>query len=120
MTSFVVTGIGKQRIADLVTEAGGPEVSVTVATDFEAAIAIQQGRADYYIGACHSGAGGALGVARAVLGADNVIRLSGMGRGAPGADEVEGAVATGARAFGLAHDHIDLVVPLLVHHITRS
>jgi hypothetical protein len=114
MSTFVVTGMGKERIAELVQANGGSDTTVEVKTDFEAALAIQRGQADYYIGACQSGAGGALGVATAILGSKNVARLSGLGQTTPTQTEIDGVVATGVRAFGLAHSHVDTVVPMLV------
>ena len=73
------TGMGKERIAQLVQETGAGLVEAKAKTDFEAATAVKSGKADYYIGACQSGAGGALGVANAILGSAEVVRLSGVG-----------------------------------------
>ena len=77
MVRFVVCGMGKEHIARLVRETAGGAADARVMSDFEAAASIKGGSADYYIGACQSGAGGALAVAIAMLGWDQVERLSG-------------------------------------------
>ena len=116
MIKIAVTGMGKERIAQLATSSGDGRVEALVKSDFEAALAVKNGQADYYIGACQSGAGGALGVANAILGSANVARLSGLGS-APDPEQIGEAVSGGRRAFGLANSHIDTVVPLLVRAI---
>jgi hypothetical protein len=119
LITIVVTGMGKERIAQLARDTGAGEVEATVKTDFEAALAVQGGAADYYIGACQSGAGGALGVATALLGSRNVLRLSGTGTGAD-TGQIDAAVRGGIKAFGLAHTHVDTVVPALVRAIVET
>ena len=113
MINVVVAGMGKERMAQLVQEAGAGKVAATAKTDFEAASAVKSGKADYYIGACQSGAGGALGVVNAILGSDQVVRLSGVGTTAD-PDDVRAAVASGKRAFGISHSQMDAIVPVLV------
>lgn len=119
MIKFVVCGMAKEQIARVVRETGGADVEVKVTSDFEAAAGIKSGQADYYIGACQSGAGGALAVAIAMLGFDQVVRLSGVG--SSGIDEtlVTKGVADGKRAFGIAHSHIEAGVPIVVKTILR-
>jgi Protein of unknown function DUF2620 len=120
MIKFVVCGMAKDQIARAVREAGGPEVDVKVTSDFEAAAAIKSGAADYYIGACQSGAGGALAVAIAMLGFDQVVRLSGVGSAGMDTSLAAQGVADGKRAFGIAHSHIEQGVPVLVRAIVAA
>ena len=119
MIKVVVTGMGRERIAQLVRETGAGLVEATAKTDFEAASAVKTGKADYYIGACQSGAGGALGVANAILGSDQAVRLSGVGTTAD-PEDVRAAVASGKRAFGISYSQIDVLVPVLVGAILRQ
>ncbi len=118
MIKLAVSGMGRDRIVQVIKEVGGDRVEAFPKTDFEAALAVQSGTADYYIGACQSGAGGALGVANAVLGSSNVARLSGTGT-APDPEMIEAAVRDGKRAFGIANTHIETAVPPLVEAILR-
>ncbi len=117
---FVVCGMGKEEIARTVRETGGPAVEARVTSDFEAAAAIKGGGADYYIGACQSGAGGALAVAIAVLGFGSVARLSGVGSSGVDPAAVASAVSEGKRAFGIAHSHVAKAVPLIVRAILEE
>jgi hypothetical protein len=112
MIRIVVAGMAKERVAKLLEEAGGGRIAATPKTDLEAAMAVKSGSAAYYVGACQSGAGGALGVASAILGSGSVARLSGVGTTAD-PEDVRAAVADGKRAFGLAHSQIDALVPVL-------
>jgi hypothetical protein len=109
----VVTGMGKERIAELAVAAGGSEVEATIRTDFEAALAVQNGEANFYIGACQSGAGGALGVANAILGSTKVVRMAGVKAGEE-EQVIAAALAEGKNAFGLTRSQVDSLVPVLV------
>jgi hypothetical protein len=113
MITVVVAGMGKERISQLVEQLGDGRATAQIRTDLEAATAVKSGRADYYIGACQSGAGGALAVANAILGSGAVARLSGVGMTAD-PEAVRAAVTGGKRAFGISYSQIDEVVPMLM------
>lgn len=117
MIKVAVCGMGKDKIARLVRESAGGEAEADIQSDFEAAMAVQQGKADYYIGACQSGAGGALAVATALLGPDKVIRLSGVGSAGVTPAQIDEALESGKRAFGVANSHIERAVPAIVEAI---
>jgi dihydrodipicolinate synthase/N-acetylneuraminate lyase len=117
--SLVVTGMGKERIAELAKAAGEGEVEATIRTDFEAALAVQNGDADFYIGACQSGAGGALGVANAILGSSKVVRMASVKNGDE-AQAIAAALAEGKNAFGLTRSQVDSVVPVLVKAMVEA
>lgn len=119
MITIAITGMGSQHIAKVAAQTGGSGVTVMTTSDIEAATAVKTGDADFYIGACQTGAGGALGVATAILGAHNVMRLSG-GESARDDAAVRDALGRGVRAFGLAHTHIDSIVPALVLAIVAT
>jgi hypothetical protein len=117
VTRFVVCGMNKEMIAKVVRETGGADVEVRITSDFEAATAIKNGTADYYIGACQSGAGGALAIATALLGREAVIRLSGVGSAGVDARDIGVALDEGKRAFGIANSHVVSAVPLIVRTV---
>jgi hypothetical protein len=117
--SIVVTGMGKERIAELARTAGGDRIEATIRTDFEAALAVKEGAADFYIGACQSGAGGALGVANAILGSAKVVRMASVTRGEEG-QAIEAALGEGKTAFGLSRAQVDTVVPTLVRAMVAA
>ena len=62
--------LGKEEIRACVESSGVEGLSVEVKDDVSAAMDIKQGRADYYLGACLTGGGGALAMAIAILGYD--------------------------------------------------
>jgi hypothetical protein len=116
---IAVCGMGREQIATVAKQAGGGQVETLALTDFEAANAVKTGKADYYIGACQSGAGGALAVANALLGSALVTRLAGPGGGAPDQQQVADALEDGKIAFGVVHTQIDVAVPVIVSALVR-
>jgi hypothetical protein len=117
MIKIAVCGMGKEKMARLINETGAGEVVAQITSDFEAAISVQQGKVDYYMGACQSGAGGALAVATGLLGPTKVVRLSGLGSAGVTPDQINDALEGGKRAFGLSHSHLDNAVPTIVEAI---
>lgn len=105
-----------QEMGDLVDQVGGEEVEVQVVSDLEGAQQVAAGQADYYLGACATGAGGALSMAIAILGYSNCFTASTAGR-PPKEVEIREAVESGKKAFGFSSDHVALVVPLIVDAI---
>lgn len=109
-------GLAAQEIADRVAQIGGDAVEVHVGADIAGAQEVAQGKADYYLGACATGGGGALSMAIAILGYSNCFTASTAGR-PPREKEIQEAVNSGKRAFGFATDHIGLAVPLIMQAI---
>lgn len=111
----VVVGgqVDKKEVAALVKEHGPTEIEITVKSDVEAAMAIKTGAADYYVGACHTGGGGALAMAIAIIGKDQCETVSMPGR-KPDEAQIREAVNTGKRAFGFTADHKETVVPMIM------
>lgn len=105
--------VDKKKVVSLVEQHGKGQVSVKEYSDIEAAMAVKSGQADYYLGACHTGGGGALAMAIAMLGKANCATVSMPGR-PPKAEEVEAAVKGGAKAFGFTADHIEQAVPMIL------
>lgn len=103
-------GVGKAQVADALRPLIGPGDQVVTGSDMDAAVALRTGRADYYLGTCHTGAGASLGVLVGMLGSE---KCHTFGRGVPDAHAVQQAVAGGAVALGFAIDQIDAVVPVV-------
>ena len=120
MIRIVVSGLCAREICRLTSELGGERVAVHEAIDIAAATEVARGQADYYFGACATGAGGALAMAIAILGYDRCFTASMVGC-PPKEAEIQAAVASGKRAFGFTVDHIDstvrlLLAAILAHH----
>ncbi|MBP1907116.1 ABC-type amino acid transport substrate-binding protein [Paenibacillus turicensis] len=110
--------VEKKEIEALVKQYGGDAVEVTVKNDLEAAMALKTGQADYYLGACYTGGGGALAMAIALVGKPNCATISMPGQ-PPTQEKVNQAVAQGAKAFGFTGDHKDKAVELIMTALTK-
>ncbi|HBE79362.1 MAG TPA: DUF2620 domain-containing protein [Firmicutes bacterium] len=120
MICLVVGGVvEKQKIAAKITEIGGENVSVAVKSDIEAAMMVKAGQAEYYLGACATGGGGALAMALAILTRQKCATVSMPGR-LPQASEIKQYLTEGKVAFGFTGDHVDLAVPLIMKAILEK
>jgi len=120
MIRFAVGGaIRKDDIAKMIQEIGGEKVEVKVMTDMQAALAVQSKQADYYIGACHTGGGGALSMAIALLTVAKCATVSMPGR-PPKENEIIQAVADGKVAFGFTGDHMEAALPVILREILQK
>lgn len=117
---IVAAGMGRGQIRDAAVQAGGDKVEVLVMSDMEGAKLVKSRGADYYIGSCTSGQGGALSIAIAVLGYNNCLMLSTMGP-APKPEEVRRKVLSGNhRAYGINFTHAQAVVPVLIQTLLEK
>ncbi|HEX7291614.1 MAG TPA: DUF2620 family protein [Conexibacter sp.] len=111
-----VTGLGRGDVARALQSAVG--IEPLAMGDMEAATRLADGEVSYVVGVCESGGGAALAMTIAVVGADVCVNLSKMGRPID-ADRLPGLLADGARAFGVARDHVPLVVPALARALSE-
>lgn len=111
--------IDRGSVVGAVKKVGGDGVEVKEMSDIEAAIAVKKGQADYYLGACATGGGGALAMAMVLLGAQKCATVSMPGR-PPQEEAVIKAVGQGKVAFGFTNDHIDKAVPMILHAIQNE
>ncbi|CDL85015.1 DUF2620 domain-containing protein [Xenorhabdus szentirmaii] len=115
---FVVGGhIEKEAIAEGLRQLTRSRItSVTIMSDIEAAMAIKNGEADYYFGACNTGGGGALAIAIALIGLDKCVTLSMPGK-ILSEDEIVAHVKSGKKAFGFTGQDIDIILPIIINTI---
>ena len=120
MREWIVIGgqIDKDRLAQMVINICGDKAIVTVKTDIEAAMDVKTNTADYYLGACNTGGGGALAMAIALLGANNCATVS-MPGNIKSNEEIIAEIAAGKKAFGFTAQHIDVVVPVILAEILK-
>lgn len=110
---IVVGGqVEKKQIEALIKELD-PSIETVVKSDLEAAMAMKTGQADYYLGACHTGGGGALAMAIALIGRDKCETVSMPGK-KPKEEKVVEAVKNGKKAFGFTGDHVEVAVPMII------
>ena len=112
----VVAGVDAPSMAHLAINAGGGRVEAAALGDMQGARLVKKGQADYYLGTCWSGGGGALAAATAILGANRVGIV-----GTPGMvvteDRVRTAVGEGRIAFGFAYEQTAAAIPLIISEI---
>lgn len=94
------------------------QIESFVLQDIVAAKAVKNGKLDYMIGSCLSGAGGALGMAIAVLGYENCVRVTTAGS-MPTEKEIENSVTAGKKAFGINAEHADYAVPIIARTLLK-
>lgn len=120
MMKIVIGGqVEKQNIKKLVDVLGEGRVETEVKTDIQAANDVKLGKADYYVGACHTGGGGALSMAIALLTRDKCVTLSMPGR-PPKEEDIVKAVEEGKLAFGFTGDHYEQVIPILLRELLKK
>lgn len=93
-----------------------PTIVTEIFTDMDAATKVKSQEFDYYVGTCQSGAGGALGMAYALIGRENCVTIAMAGM-SPKQDKIEKAVKEGKKAFGFTNDQIDNAIPILLKAI---
>lgn len=108
--------VDKKEVEALVKEHGPEGLETVIKSDLEAAMAVKNGDADYYLGACHTGGGGALAMAIAIVGNANCETVSMPGR-KPKEEAIKEAVKSGKKAFGFTADHKETAVPLIMKAI---
>lgn len=94
-------------------------IETVIKSDVDAAMAIKTGQADYYLGACHTGGGGALAMAIALIGRDQCETVSMPGR-KPVLEKVEDAANSGKKAFGFTGDHMETAVPMIIKALKNN
>lgn len=114
MIKIVVGGqLNKQAIEKQIKELGKNQVEVSVKSDLDAVMAIKGNKADYYVGACETGSGGALAMALALLGRDKCVSLASPST-IKNPEEIESEVKNGKIAFGFTAPSSANVLKVLI------
>lgn len=117
MKRIVVGGqIDKQNVADIIKRVAGDKVTIEIKSDIEAAMAIKTGTADFYLGACNTGGGGALAMAIALLGMGQCATVS-MPGNIKSEEDIKKEVEAGKKAFGFTAQHAEEVIPMILKYI---
>lgn len=117
---IVVGGqMDKQILANLITKYGCGRVEVSIKSDIEAALAIQTNQAQYYFGACATGAGGALAMAIGLVGPQHCVSISIPGK-IMQEEEIRTAVRNGKKCFGFVNYDADKVIPVVLDEILKK
>ncbi|GAC1359519.1 MAG: hypothetical protein NVS2B12_03390 [Ktedonobacteraceae bacterium] len=115
MLTLYIGGIGKAAVKQLLEQRHDPLLKLIISNDLEAGPILRRTLDTYYIGTCHTGAGGALGAMLAFLGRQRCHTFGRQARVTT--DNVQKLLASGVRVFGLSVDQINTMVPSLVDAI---
>ncbi|MCI1857513.1 MAG: DUF2620 domain-containing protein [Sporolactobacillus sp.] len=120
MVRIVVGGqMAKAEIAESIKElTKGQIVEITVKNDLDAAMAVKNGEADYYIGACETGAGGALAMATALLGSNKTVTVASPSR-ILNEPDIKKCVEGGKVAFGFTVNTKNTILPVLMKYLLK-
>ncbi len=113
---IVLAGVDAKSMAKMAQDAGGDRVHAVAMGDMQGARLVKNGQADYYLGTCWSGGGGALAAATATLGA-NLVGIAGTPGMAVTEEHVAEMVGEGRMAFGFAYEQSSVAIPILVREI---
>jgi Protein of unknown function DUF2620 len=116
---IVAAGVDAKAMAKIAQDAGGGRVQAVAMGDMQGARLVKSGQADYYLGTCWSGGGGALAAATALLGAKKV-GIAGTPGMAVSEERVAGLVGEGRTAFGFAYEQSASAIPIIVKQIVAS
>lgn len=103
--------LNKREIKSYIDQHAPAGVSCDIFTDMDAAMKVKTGEYDYYVGACQSGAGGALAMAYALLGQDSCVTI-GMAGLPPTEEKVIDGFNRGCKAFGFTNDQVESAMAL--------
>lgn len=119
MRKIVIGGqIDKEEVRQLVESHAEGKFDMTVKSDLDAAMAVKSGQADFYLGACNTGGGGALAMALALLGRENCVTVS-MPSNVMSEAEIRENVQGGKKAFGFTAQHKDIVIPIIMDELKK-
>ncbi|ALX47825.1 DUF2620 domain-containing protein [Lentibacillus amyloliquefaciens] len=107
--------VEKKEIEGMVKEFDDT-IETVIKSDMDGAMLIKSGQADYYLGACHTGGGGALAMTIAIAGREVCETVSMPGR-KPNEEQIIQAVKDGKKAYGFTGDHAETAVPLILKAI---
>ena len=88
-------------------------IEVILSNDMQAITLLKNGDVDYYFGACESGGGAAIAILIGALGYSQCGIVC-KNSETPTEKKIAKVVDSGKIVFGMAHDKIDVTVPILI------
>ncbi|GGM38574.1 hypothetical protein GCM10011351_25870 [Paraliobacillus quinghaiensis] len=116
---IVIGGQVEKKEIEKLVKSINPAIETVIKSDLDAAMAIKTGKADYYLGACHTGGGGALAMAITLLGGDLCQTVSMPGK-KPNESAIFKAVESGKKAYGFTGDHMETAVPMILKALEQN
>lgn len=116
--TIAIGGMKKDVMENAIKKADS-SINTIVTTDMGAIPLLKNSEADYYCGACESGAGAAISLLIGMIGYSKCCTIAKIGQKVS-VEDVEKHVASGKIAFGMANDTIETTVPLLVEILLKK
>ena len=117
---IVVGGQMEKKEIEQMIKDFDPSIETTIKSDVDAAMALKTGQVDYYLGACHTGGGGALAMAIAIVGRNQCETVLHARKQQPKEEKVIEAVNEGKKAFGFTGDNANQAVPMILQAIKNK
>jgi len=118
MTRILVGGYKRADLKRLIDKMSIEGIEVEESSDMDAAQALIEKMADYYIGVCATGSS-SLALVRALLGNDKCILLSIVTKTLK-PEEIKKAVNDGYVCFGIMDTNVEKVTPVLINYIKEK
>jgi len=109
---IAIGGMKKEEMKEAIERADS-SIEVVISSDMQAIPLLKNGDVDYYFGACESGGGAAISILIGAIGYSQCSTVCRNGE-TPTEEKIAQVVNSGKKVFGMAHDKIDVTVPILV------
>lgn len=116
---IVIGGQVEKKEIERIVKSFDDSIETVIKSDMDGGMMIKQNQADYYLGACHTGGGGALAMTIAIAGGNVCETVSMPGR-KPNQEKIKQAVKDGKKAFGFTGDHAETAVPMILKSIQEN
>lgn len=111
--------LNKNEIKEYLEKFGNGAFSADIFTDMDAAMKVKNGSYHYYLGACQSGAGGALAMAYALIGRDRCATIANAIT-QPSEEKIAQLLTGGTKAFGFTNDRAENAVKAFVAAVQKQ
>ncbi|UJF17644.1 DUF2620 domain-containing protein [Vibrio sp. SS-MA-C1-2] len=118
MKKIAIAGLQREQIQAEIEKIAPGQFECHILNDMDAAMKVQSGQLDYYIGACNTGAGAALSMAIAIIGYNKSCTIAKPSFRAK-EEEIEQFISEGKVAFGLSIEHVEHAIPLLIQSLIK-
>lgn len=118
MKKIAIAGLQREQIKTQIEKTAPGKFECHILNDMDAAMKVQAGVLDYYIGCCNTGAGAALSMAIAILGYPRSCTIAKPSIQAK-TDEIAKFLSEGKIAFGLSVEHVEHAIPMLVKQLAE-
>ena len=115
---IAIGGLKKEEMKAAIERADS-SIEVIVSSDMAAIPLLRNGEVDYYFGACESGGGAAISILIGAIGYSKCGIVCKNGE-TPSEEKISKIANEDKVVFGMAHDKIDVTVPILINVLKQK